>query len=193
MFDFTTCSHPGCRSFVATGSDACYRHSKDPGAVRSEAERQLRSPRRLDDWCITGAEFGPFTLPEGKLLAGCDFAWCTFHQVDFSKTHCISSFFDFCLFDRCVFRGIDCRYSVLSGSKLIECDWSGSVIVHTNFIGIDAMETSFDSCDLYFSNFSSSFLRDTSFEDCNLRKADFRFSEQRRVSFRYSNSEDAMA
>ncbi|MCI6675155.1 MAG: pentapeptide repeat-containing protein [Sphaerochaetaceae bacterium] len=190
MFAFRLCAHEGCNHYASTGSNFCLRHSQDQAALLAQARRQLLGPERLDDFCITSAVFDPMQIPQKKTIAGCNFAWCTFHRVDFSGVHLISSFFDFCMFDQCLFHDIDCRYTVFSGSKLVLCDFTGSFIVHSNFSGIDSLSSTFNSCDLYYSNFSSSFLKDTPFEDCNLKKTNFAFTDQRRVSFKYSNPEE---
>lgn len=191
MFPLTSCKEPTCHMYAATGSEYCFRHSPDREEIQKKCIEDLLSEGVTRNWCITGAEFGPGHLPEGKSVEGSNFAWCTFRRIDFSHVKIVSSFFDFCLFDECVFRDIDCRYSVFAGSKMYGCDFSGSFIVQSNFAGIDAYGCDFSSCDLYFSTFASSYLSDTRFEDDNLNKTDFRFSDRRRVSFRLSNVSEA--
>lgn len=150
----------------------------------------LLSENDMIDFSLTGCELEDLALPKKSIIAS-NMAWCTFRNIDFSHTTLLNTFFDFCLFENCKLNNILCRYSVFSGSKMIDCDFSGSVIIHTNFCGIDTFRCNFSDCDLYFSTFNSSFLRDTDFEDCNLKKADFVYTDQRRVSFRYSNYEEA--
>lgn len=191
MFSFKTCNHPSCHTYVACGTDTCYRHSTEKERLRAYCTMKLESMEVVKDLCITDAEFEGITLPETKEIIASNFAWCTFRDMDFSHAKLISSFFDFCLFEHCTFHDIDCRYSVFSGSEFLHCDFSGSFIVHSNFSGITSIDTSFASSDLYFSSFPTSYLKNTSFEDCNLKKSDFRFSDQKGVSFKYSNYQEA--
>ena len=103
----------------------------------------------------------------------------------------ISTYFDFCLFNRCSFTAIDGRYSVFSGSTFINCSINDSMIIHSNFMGIETDSCDFSGNDFYYSNFSLSKLMNTSIEDCNLKRTSFRSSITKNVSFRFSNPEEA--
>ncbi len=190
MFNFMTCAHPGCRTYICEDGPYCFRHSSNQEELHGRCVDALLGEASVIDVSLTGSEFEDLIIPKKEITAS-NLAWCTFRNVDFSHTTLINTFFDFCLFEHCTFNGILSRYSVFSGSKMIDCDFSGSVIIHTNFCGVDTYRCNFNDCDLYFSTFNSSYLRDTSFEDCNLKKADFVHTDQRRVSLRYSNYEEA--
>ncbi len=190
MFNFKTCTHPGCHTYVCEQGDFCFRHSPNQEQLQQDCIKLLTSEKDITDYSLTGSEFENLIIPK-KTISASNMAWCTFRDIDFSQSTLINCFFDFCLFERCKFNGIVSRYTVFSGSKMLDCDFSGSMIVHTNFSGIDTYRCNFSDCDLYFSTFNSSFLRDTDFEDCNLKKSDFVYTDQRRVSFRYSNYEEA--
>ncbi|MFA6776462.1 MAG: pentapeptide repeat-containing protein, partial [Sphaerochaetaceae bacterium] len=153
MFPFKTCSHPSCHTYVACCSETCYRHSPEKERLHAFATMKLESQEVVKDLCITDAEFEDIVLPGKKEIIASNFAWSTFRHVDFSHAELISSFFDFCLFEDCRFKDIDCRYCVFSGSEFLTCDFSGSFIVHSNFSGITSIMTSFASSDLYFSAF----------------------------------------
>ncbi|ADY13285.1 pentapeptide repeat-containing protein [Sphaerochaeta globosa] len=190
MFNFMTCAHPGCRTYICEDGPFCFRHAPDKQVLQKRCIETFLNEEPMVDFSLTGSEFEDLVLPKKEITAS-NLAWCTFRNIDFSHSTLINTFFDYCLFERCKFNSILSRYSVFSGSKMIDCDFSGSIIIHTNFCGVDTYRCNFNDSDLYFSTFNSSYLRDTTFEDCNLKKADFVHTDQRRVSFRYSNYEEA--
>lgn len=190
MFDFKICSHPLCNEYICAQGPYCYRHSPEQKTIHKSFIALLEGKEAIRDYSLTNGEFEGVQVLKKEFISS-NLAWCTFRDMDFSKSIFITCFFDFCLFERCSFHGITSRYSIFSGSKMIDCDFSDSTITHTNFLGIDSMRCNFSQSDLYYSNFGTSLLRDTDFSDCNLTRTGFTYTDKRRVSFRYSNYEEA--
>ena len=190
MFSLQQCSTDGCHHYAYTNSPHCYYHAVDKERILGEVRQLLLLEETINDLSISEGHFTGLTLPATR-ITGSNLAWCTFTDVDFSSSVMTNCFFDFCLFERCRFNGVDVRYSVFAGSRFCDCDLSDSRYIHSNFSGITAHRTNFSSCDFYYSTFITATLIDSSFEDCNLKKTDLRNTERRGVSFRYSNWQEA--
>lgn len=190
MFSLRTCSVEGCHHYIYADGPYCYHHCHDQEAVLAHTVARLTDRQDLFDLSVSEAHIVGLTLAV-KRMAGNNFAWCTFTDVDFSSVTMTNCFFDFCLFERCRFNGVDVRHTVFAGSRFLSSDLSLSRFIHTNFSGIAAFGSNFSECDFYYSTFNTALLTDSPFEDCNLKKTDFRHSLRKNVSFRYSNLEEA--
>lgn len=190
MFSLRRCAIDGCHHYAYDHQRYCYHHSPDQAAILAQAQALLLGDDNFSDLSISEAHFFQITAP-AKRITGSNLAWCTFTDVDFSTLAMANCFFDFCLFERCRFTGVDVRYTVFAGSRFLDCDLSDSIYIHSNFSGITSERTSFSGCDLYYSTFNAAILINSSFEDCNLKKTDLRHTQRRGVSFRYSNWEEA--
>ncbi|NLK06669.1 MAG: pentapeptide repeat-containing protein, partial [Spirochaetales bacterium] len=85
MFNFKTCSHNGCHTYVCEDGPYCYRHSSDQERLKQNWIEMLLSENDMIDFSLTGCELEDLALPKKSIIAS-NMAWCTFRNIDFSHT-----------------------------------------------------------------------------------------------------------